>query len=75
MENKITIGAMLAMMVFFVQDCVRHPIECVETKRVKMVGGCDRWGECGVMYEDGSFGSTKIPTVGQSVCTKWESKR
>lgn len=44
--------------------------ECVETKVVTIVGGCERNGDCGVQYADGTFGVLRLPVVGKTVCTK-----
>jgi hypothetical protein len=36
------------------------------SKKVVKVGGCDRFGECGVRYNDGSSGSCYYPVEGST---------
>jgi hypothetical protein len=38
-------------------------------KTVKSIGGCDKSGYCGVMFEDGTSGRKSYPIVGMKVRT------
>lgn len=43
---------------------------CTQAKMVKFVGGCDVFGDCGVMFTDGTLGQVRLPAHDQLVCTE-----
>lgn len=43
-------------------------VVCVDRRLITSVGGCDLLGDCGVVFSDGTQGTWKKPTRGQSVC-------
>lgn len=43
---------------------------CVESTTVVKVGGCDKWGECGVIYANGTVSTEYYPVEGETVCVK-----
>jgi hypothetical protein len=51
-----------------------EPPPCIVYSKVVTIGGCDKYGECGVTTESGASVVARYPTVGQNVCVKWEKK-
>lgn len=49
---------------------VRRPIVCVEYHKIVEIGGCERYGLCGVKLDDGSKAYENLPIIGQEICTK-----
>lgn len=45
---------------------------CVESKVIRMVGGCNVFGTCGVTFSDYSHGTAYVPSPGQEICTRRE---
>lgn len=50
----------------FLVSCDRYENPCSKmTSRVKTIGGCDKYGDCGVMLEDGTvLKDVRQPVVG-----------
>lgn len=51
------------------------PTQCVKYKRIVEIGACDRFGACGVLFDDGtsSHGGTydsSYPVIGKKVCAE-----
>jgi len=44
--------------------------ECVDASRVGAIGGCDTFGNCGVISEDGRKSTKNKPVVGEEICFK-----
>lgn len=53
-------------------DCAYNTIDCSSYKTILKVGGCDRYGYCGVLFDDGSYGQQSHAVEGRTV---WISKR
>lgn len=53
----------LFALLFTAQSC--DPKNCFRT--VDAVGGCDKYGMCGVRFKDGSFGEASRPVIGESI--------
>lgn len=54
----------MLLLAFLLAGCKNY---CPTTKIVKAVGGCNKLGHCGVMYEDGySEEDVRQPVVGQT---------
>ena len=45
---------------------------CTQSRVVKKVGGCNIWGACGVLLDDGSIAEVSKPAPDQLICTKRE---
>ena len=61
---------------FLVYAVFTHePPPCIVYSKVVTIGGCDKYGACGVQTESGTFTTTKMPVVGQSVCVKREGEK
>lgn len=43
---------------------------CTNEQKITAIGGCDRYGECGVELANGSYWRATQPIVGQAVCIK-----
>ena len=42
-------------------------MERAEYKKIIDIGACDRYGKCGVMFEDGTLGRIYLPIKGSKV--------
>ncbi len=55
--------------------CTFQVEECDAWKIITDVGGCDRHGDCGVIFEDGSHSILSYPTKGKAcVRSHWRWK-
>lgn len=68
-----TLCGLKVMVLFFILLLTSCSCRNHETKLVTLVGGCDKWGECGVMTSDGKTGHADYPVAGAltDVCTSW----
>ena len=41
--------------------------QCMTTRVIKQVGGCSRYGMCGVLLDNGDTGKEYYPVIGQRV--------
>jgi hypothetical protein len=55
--------------------CSEPKRECIESKMVLNVGGCDKYGQCGVLFEDETGGVIEYPVVGARYCTKYKEQQ
>jgi hypothetical protein len=45
--------------------------QCMRYEQIKIIGGCDVFGKCGVGYENGQYGKADNPIIGQTVCVQY----
>lgn len=48
-----------------VTSCTKK--ECIGAT-IETVGGCDKYGYCGVKYTDNTYGTQYFPVIGKTVC-------
>lgn len=75
--EKFIIFFGIAFFVFFIfRDYPNWGREryCIEKSKVASVGGCDKYGDCGVALENGSGTTHYFPYVGKEICVKYEMR-
>jgi len=55
----------IMMILLLLIGCSKYEKRC---SKITSVGGCNRHGRCGVMYEDGGISTEKFPVVGMQDC-------
>ena len=63
------LGALCVIVIIF-QLLGTYRRGCTERKVIQTVGGCDLFGYCGVLFEDGTQRSLNKPVQGTSVCAQ-----
>lgn len=81
MIGRILLFLAIAGVTWLIWEDSRYDVvtTCTSQCTITSVGGCDKYGECGVSCTQGGFPRAHFPVVGQTICTtyttEWKDKK